>query len=53
MKEAEQPSRRDILAAGIAGASAGFVPSDVAATPVKVRFDELVTVRRSTRGEEG
>jgi len=54
MQEAAHPSRRDILIAGIAGASAGLVPGgqsgataaakpdeDAAAT-VKVRFDELL-----------
>ncbi len=54
MQEAEYPSRRDILVAGIAGASAGIVPGvqsiaaagpeskENAATTVKVRFDELL-----------
>ncbi len=51
MQEAERPSRRDILAAGLVGASAGLVPSTSSAvtavesgehTAVKVRFDELL-----------
>jgi creatinine amidohydrolase len=54
MHEAEYPSRRDILAAGMAGASAGLVPGaqsgaiaaaksdEDAATVAKVRYDELL-----------
>lgn len=50
MQEAEHPSRRDVLAAGLVSASAGLVQA-VPATPesrenaaaaVKVRFDELL-----------
>ena len=51
MRETDHPSRRDVLAAGLAGASAGIVPglpSTVTAAAanavpaVKVRYDELL-----------
>jgi creatinine amidohydrolase len=53
MQAADHPSRRDILAAGLAGASAGLVPGeqaaaagpvprDTAAPALKVRYDELL-----------
>jgi creatinine amidohydrolase len=51
MHSAEQPSRRNVLAAGIAGVSAGLVPGVTASTAapeenaagaVKVRYDELL-----------
>ena len=54
MHQANQSSRRDFLAAGLAGTSAGLMsalpstgaatsdPSKDAVTPVKVRFDELL-----------
>jgi creatinine amidohydrolase len=54
MHEADLPSRRDLLTAGLAGASAGILPSmpsttaaaaksgDNQAAAVKVRFDELL-----------
>jgi creatinine amidohydrolase len=48
MRDTKRPSRRDILAVGVAGASAGLVPSvqsvaaaEPAASVVKVRYDEL------------
>ena len=51
MRKADHPSRRDVLAAGLAGASAGIVPgvqstvtaaAENAASAVKVRYDELL-----------
>jgi len=54
MHKADPPSRRDFLAAGLAGASAGILPgvpsaaaaaseaTENAATTVKVRYDELL-----------
>jgi creatinine amidohydrolase len=49
MRKAEHPSRRDLLAAGLAGASAGILSggrsvaaAENAATAVKVRYDELL-----------
>lgn len=51
MRETDHPSRRDVLAAGLAGASAGIVPgvpSNVTAaaentvSAVQVRYDELL-----------
>jgi len=51
MQEADHPSRRDFIAAGLAGASAGLVPGVQSTAPgqgesertiMKVRFDELL-----------
>jgi creatinine amidohydrolase len=50
MNQVEQPSRRDLLVAGVAGVSAGLVPSvmggtaeasEAAGPAAKVRYDEL------------